>query len=121
MWSRLIQDGLDNQQEIFNSHKTRWDPKKYNPSGVSPNVAFTLWEDYGGAKNCPLPIPEDELELVAQLMEDLGNEELLCFVPRPFAKQCEEAFDSLELQVLDFTNVWMVFEALLPLVFENPA
>jgi len=121
LWSKLIQAGLDRQREVFNTHKTRRDPKKYNPSGISPNVAFTLWEDHGGAKNSLLPLPEEELELIAQLMEDIGGEELLEFVPHPFAERCEDAFDSLNLTVFDFTNVWTIFEALLPLVFEEPA
>jgi len=62
-------------------------------------------------------IPDEYIALIAQMMEDLGGEELLEFVPPQFAERCEEALESLGVTEVTFQNIWDVFQALLPLVF----
>lgn len=62
-------------------------------------------------------IPDEYLSLIAQLMEDLGGEELLEFVPLEFAERCQEVLESLGIIEVNFQNVWDIFQALLPLVF----
>ncbi|KIJ46755.1 hypothetical protein M422DRAFT_249480 [Sphaerobolus stellatus SS14] len=118
LWSRLVQKEITAWKERFNAHTPRKDPKKVNPSGVSPNIAFALCERYHGI-NCLRELTEEARKLVSDLKKELRAEELLRFVPPAFAERCEEALASLKIQTLAFTNVWSIFQAMLPLVFEE--
>lgn len=80
------------------------------PSGVSPHVAFTLPEKYGG-ENCLQPL---DITVVQGLMEDLGGEELVQFVSPEYAAHAEEIFNSLRVEELTTANIWNVFTAMLP-------
>lgn len=80
------------------------------PSGVSPHVAFTLPEKYGG-ENCLQPL---DIMVVQGLMEDLGGEELVQFVSPEYAAHAEEVFNTLGVEELTTANVWNVFTAMLP-------
>jgi hypothetical protein len=105
-------------KDRFNAHKTRRDPQKFNPSGVAPNIAFALYEKYNGI-NCLRNLTEDALELVHGLKKELAAEALLQFVPPAFEARCKQALASLNYAELAFTNVWLIFEDLLPIVFEE--
>ncbi|KIJ25003.1 hypothetical protein M422DRAFT_194010, partial [Sphaerobolus stellatus SS14] len=111
LWSVLIHKEINNWKDRFNAHTPRRDLKKVNPSGVSPNVAFTLYEKYGGINYA--------CKLIHDLKKHLGAEELLQFIPPAFAERCHQALASLNLNKLTFTNVLAVFRKLLPLVFEE--
>ena len=113
-----MQQEITAWKERFNAHTPRKDPMKVNPSGVSPNIAFALYERYHGI-NCLRKFTEEVCKLISNLGKKLGTEELLQFVPLAFAERCEEALDSLEIQALAFTDVWSIFQAMLPLVFEE--
>ncbi|KIJ38228.1 hypothetical protein M422DRAFT_176939 [Sphaerobolus stellatus SS14] len=118
LWSVLIQKEITEWKERLNAHKPRRDAQKFNPSGVALDVAFALYEKYNGI-NCLRKLTDAGLNMVQTLKQELGVEELLQFVPPPFATRCEQALASLNIEELSFTNVWTVFEELLPLVFEQ--
>ena len=110
LWPILIQQELNELQERLNSHPTRLDRNKHLPSGVSPNVAYTLYEEYD-AENCSQPV---DVDVVQKLMDDIDGEELIRFVSVEYAARAQEVFDSLNVPKLTFENVWEVFSAMLP-------
>lgn len=81
-----------------------------NPSGVSPNVCFSLCAKYGG-ENC---LQEVDVGVVHGLMTDLGGEELIEFVTPAYAHSAEEVYSTLHVAKLTFDNVWLVYSAMLP-------
>lgn len=112
LWPKLIQQELDEFRRTMNDHKVRTDRGKVLPSGVSPNVAYSLHKKYGG-ENC---LQEVDPELVRKLMVEIGGEALIQFVSPEYAARAQAAFDTLGLNVLTFDNVWHVFRSLLPLI-----
>lgn len=109
LWPKLIQQELDKFRRDMNDHKVRTDRKKILPSGVSPNVAFSLCEKYGG-ENCLQPV---EISVIHRLMEEVGGEQLIQFVMPDYAAIMQAAYDSLGLESLTFDNIWIVFRSLL--------
>ncbi|HEV7738599.1 MAG TPA: hypothetical protein VGO47_14660 [Chlamydiales bacterium] len=118
LWSALVQKEITEWKNRFNTHKPRRDPQKFNPSGVAPNIAYALYEKYGGI-NCLQTLTDEALELVRDLKKKLAAEQLLQFVPPAFHTRCEQAFASLEYDELSFINVWSVFHDIFPLIFEE--
>ena len=114
LWPILIQQELDELQERLNSHPTRLNRKKQLPSGVSPNVAYTLYQDYD-AEYC---LQHVDVDVVQKLMDDIGGEELTRFVSVEYAAHAQRVFDSLNVPKLTFENVWEVFSAMLPYLSE---
>jgi hypothetical protein len=112
LWPKLIQQELDQLRCRFNNHIVRKDRAKYHPSGISPKVAMALHADYGG-EQCLQPVPQ---ETVKEMMSQLGGETLLEFVTQEYATRAQQAYDSLKITNLSLTNVWYVFEAMLPLM-----
>ena len=110
LWPKLVQQEIDELQEHLNSHPTRLDHKKQLPSGVSPNVAFALYQEYD-AENC---LQHVDVEVVQKMMDDIGGEELICFVSVEYAARAQAIFDSLNVPKLAFENVWEVYSAMLP-------
>ncbi|KIJ26753.1 hypothetical protein M422DRAFT_272156 [Sphaerobolus stellatus SS14] len=51
LWSVLIQKEIKAWKNRFNAHKPRCDHQKFNPSGVAPNLAFSLYENNSGQKS----------------------------------------------------------------------
>ncbi|KIJ29102.1 hypothetical protein M422DRAFT_269523 [Sphaerobolus stellatus SS14] len=120
LWARIIQKEINLWKDQFNAHRTRKDPAKYNPSGVSLNVVFALYEQYGGM-DCLQKFTQDMLGQISELKEHIGGEELLQFVTPGFANICEVRLKSLKIPEMDFTlvNAWDIFNDLFPLVFEK--
>lgn len=92
----------------------RKDKEKPGPSGMSRNQAFSLPEEWGG-RDCLLKI--EDLSVIKKLKEELGGEELVSFSTPEFAARAQKAYDSLGINDLTFNNVWAIFTALLPVVF----
>jgi hypothetical protein len=115
LWPTLIQQELDILKERFNNHTVRFDKNKVLPSGVSPNIAYALHEDYGST-NCLQTV---DLNVVRALKEALGGEGLVRFVSEEFAAHCKDVFHSLHVSELTLQNVWSVFLSMLPLVFPH--
>ncbi|KAF9461875.1 hypothetical protein BDZ94DRAFT_791699 [Collybia nuda] len=114
LWPKLIQQELDEFRERANAHTTRFDREKQIPSGVSPDVAFALFEDYGG-EDCLQPV---DINVVQSLMEEIGGEDLIRFVSVEYADRAQNVYDTLGIQKLSFQNVWDVFSAMLPYFLE---
>jgi hypothetical protein len=120
LWSRLLQQELDDYVEFRNARKSRKDNKKAGPSGCSRNDIFSMPEAHN-LRNCLLPLTDDQLDIVREIKEELNHdgikcEELMMFTSAEFAARAEAAFLTLELKKLTFENVWHVFQTLLPLL-----
>lgn len=111
----MIQKELDTLKARFNNHVVRLDRSKLIPSGVAPSVALSLYEDYG-AENHLEPVDRD---IIHQLMEELGGEELIQFVTAEYSAKAQVIFDSLGIQDLTLQNIWHVFQAILPLMLSE--
>ncbi|KIJ41027.1 hypothetical protein M422DRAFT_172686 [Sphaerobolus stellatus SS14] len=116
LWSTLIQEKLDELKEEFNTHKICYDSKKVLPSGVSPNVAMALYEDWPHVEYCLQPV---DVNLIRKLKELIGGKDLVRFVSEGFATHCEGIFENLGFSEITFQNVWNVFSQMLPLLFEE--
>lgn len=91
------------------------DKKKPGPSGMSQNHAFSLPAEWGG-RDCILKI--DDLSVIKEMKEQLGGHDLVSFSTPEFAAHAQTAYDSLEIIELTQENVWSIFTAMLPLVFD---
>ncbi|KAG1802206.1 uncharacterized protein HD556DRAFT_1429779 [Suillus plorans] len=101
VWPKLIQQELNQLQEQFNNHRVRKDSSKKLPSDVSPNVAFVLHDKYQ-AENCLQAVDH---EVVRQLMESIGGEDLICFVSVEYENHAQTIFINLGFKELSFHNV----------------
>jgi hypothetical protein len=112
LWSTVIQKELNTLIVKFNDHKVRTDRTKLIPSGVAPNVAYSLHNAYGG-ENCLEAVDRDVID---GLMQELGGEDLIHFVPAAYEAKAIEVFESLNITDLTLQNVWDVFQSMLPLM-----
>ncbi|KAF8478327.1 hypothetical protein JB92DRAFT_2768728 [Gautieria morchelliformis] len=112
LWPKLIQQELDELRYRFNNHVVRTDRKKRNPSGISPNVAIAIPAEYGGM-NC---LQSVDVGLVRKLKQELGGEDLICFVDVKYAAWANIVFLSLNM-ILTMDNVWLVFQEMLILLY----
>jgi hypothetical protein len=113
LWPTLIQQELDTLKDQFNNHVVRKDRGKKLPSGVSPNIAYTLYKEYGG-ENCLQPIDPN---FVKSLMEGIGGEDLIRFVSVEYAAHAQAVFETLGFVALSFHNVWLIFSAMMPIMY----
>uniref|UniRef100_A0A8H8CM95 Integrase core domain-containing protein n=1 Tax=Psilocybe cubensis TaxID=181762 RepID=A0A8H8CM95_PSICU len=114
LWPRMLQCELDQFMEFQNGVRMRKDSKKAGPSGCSRNEAFLFPERWGGI-NCLQPV---DLDVVREIKEKMGGEELLSFVSAEFANEAQKAFDSLGFSDrLTLGNVWVIFGRMLPILF----
>jgi hypothetical protein len=87
----------------------KWKQRKQNdkvlPSGVSPNIAYTLYEKYGGVQCLQLV----DVQVVEEIMEVMKD---------AFGASCDEALGKLRITHNDLTmkNIWLVFAQMLPLI-----
>jgi hypothetical protein len=93
----------------MNYHTVRYDRSKKIPSGVSPDVAISLYTEYDG-ENCLQPV---DVDIVQQLMDGIGDD-VIRFVPAEYANRAQEVFSSLEVTKLSFENIWHVFNRMIP-------
>jgi hypothetical protein len=115
IWPPLIQKELDILRDQFNNHVVRQDRKKKLPSGVSPNVAIALHEQYG-AVNC---LQDVDVATVRELMEDIGGKDLIRFVSCDYAARAQATFDRLGLPSITLENTWTVFQTMLPYMIDQ--
>ena len=95
----------------MNNHVTRTDKAKVLPSGVSPQVAYSLCEQYGG-QNCLIPVDQ---EVVKALMDEIG-EDIVRFVSREYEERAKQVFASLNIPKLTKQNIWNTFQTMIPLM-----
>lgn len=110
LWPKLIQAELDEQKDLLNNHRVRFDRNKKLPSGVTPQVAYSL---HTGVEDL---LQRVDTNIIRGLMEELGGEGLIEFVPKEYTGWAQAVFDSLGIQTLAFSNVWVVFQAMLPMM-----
>ncbi|KAJ7501648.1 hypothetical protein B0H11DRAFT_1713461 [Mycena galericulata] len=117
LWSRILQAELDAAIAFRNMAPMRLQTDKPGPSGKnapSRNVAFSLYEDWGG-KDCLLPIPR---EAVQKMKADLGGDQLLEFNDdAEFVMRAKKVLESLQPVAMTLDNAWVLFRVMLPLVF----
>ena len=87
----MIQKELNELKDRFNNHIVRRDHSKLIPSGVAPNVIFSLHEQYSG-EDCLQPVDPG---VICRLMEQLGGKELIQFVSLAYASKAQAAFNKL--------------------------
>ena len=112
LWPKLLQKVVDEFVESRNAYRSRKDQQKAGPSGISSNVAFSLPHTWGG-RNCLLPV---DCDVIRQIKEAMGGDDVLSFVDRDYAAQAEIAYSSLGITDLNFGNVWNVFSAMLDIL-----
>jgi hypothetical protein len=108
----VIQKELNDLKDRFNNHTVRRDRNKLIPSGVAPSIAYSLCEQYGG-EGCLQPVDK---AVIRRLMEELGGEDLIRFVPVEYAEKAQSIFDTLGIKDLTLQNVWHIFKVMLPLI-----
>lgn len=106
----MIQAELESLKDRFNNHRVRTDKGKYLPSGVSPNIAFSLYHKYRGENG----LQHVDREVIAKLMEDIGGEDLIRFVSVDYAAHAQQIYNNLDFPKLSLSNIWDVFQAMLP-------
>jgi len=106
LWSKLLQQELNQFTEFRNGVRMRKDSQKAGPSGMSRNEAFTLYESWGGRDSIPDCTP------IQDLKEELGGKAILEFVTVEYAARCQTAYHNLGITQLSFQNVWTVFQDL---------
>ncbi|KAF9530863.1 hypothetical protein CPB83DRAFT_919742 [Crepidotus variabilis] len=109
LWSRLLQQELDQFVEFRNGARMRKDAQKAGPSGMSRNEAFSLYKTWGG-RDCLLPV---DCTPIKELKEELGGETLLQFVSDEYALRAESVLDNLGVAQVTMQNVWDVFQDML--------
>jgi len=114
LWPPLMQRELDRFRMEANNKRVRKQKNKALPSGVAPNLAYTLPEHFG-ASDCLQPVDtrvireilrEPELQEGKDLLNDWG-------VPDWFANEAEAALQTLHVKEITLHNVWIIFHALL--------
>ncbi|CAK5281247.1 unnamed protein product [Mycena citricolor] len=113
LWSRVTQKEVDAAVELRNSTRIRKQKNKNGPSGISRDMAYTLYEKWGG-KECKLPV---NVEYVRLLKERLGGEALLAFTSEEFTLRAQDTYTQLGLEDVTKENAWIVFGQMLPLLF----
>ena len=113
LWPPVIQKELDRFREMANSRRMRKQKNKILPSGVSPNLVYTLPERFG-AHDCLQPV---ECRVVQTILNDMQAEQdyLTNWSVTPtFAKRCKQLLPTAGIQVekISLETVWMAFNAL---------
>lgn len=85
------------------------------PSGVAPQIAYTLPDDFGG-QDCLQTV---DRATVHQLMEGIGGEELIRFVSLEYAAHAQSVFNMLALPPVTVQNVWAIFQAMMPQMYNQ--
>lgn len=97
-----------------NSFKSRKDPNKAGPSGMSRDVAFALPHKWGG-QNLLLPV---DVTVIKEIKEFMGGDQILEFVTAEYSTRIQGIYDELGVQNLNFDNVWEVFRSILTRIEE---
>ncbi|KAG8894760.1 hypothetical protein FRB99_001007 [Tulasnella sp. 403] len=114
LWAIVIQKELEKLRVHFNDRRTRYQKKKAGPSGVAPSIAYALPGRFGG-QQCLIPV---DIPFVKQMMEELGGEDLIRFVPASYEEKATTALASLGLttEALNLQNIWDVFSEVVTVV-----
>ena len=111
LWAKLLRQELAASIAFRNGAPVRRQKEKDGFSGMSRAEAFTLPERWGG-RNCLLPLRPDQVDVVKEIMEAMGGEELIQFNSKEYRIRAQQAYDTLTISKLSFQNVWHVFRAM---------
>ncbi|KAH9921377.1 hypothetical protein B0H21DRAFT_701632 [Amylocystis lapponica] len=114
LWPVLLRRELQNFMDFRNGARMRKDNAKPGPSAMSRNEAFSLPEQWGG-RNCLLAV---DVAVIREIKDVMGGDNILEFVSAEFSARAQAAFDTLNVANITFENVWHVFSAMYPLVFD---
>ncbi|KAF9487145.1 hypothetical protein BDN71DRAFT_1405132, partial [Pleurotus eryngii] len=110
LWPKLLQQELDYWCSRQNVHKIRFDKEKKLPSGDSPNTFMADYPKYHG-EWCLQAVDK---ETIAKLMDALGGEDLVKFIPDKEFNQAQEIYNGLGAPKLTYDNIWNVYMSMLP-------
>ncbi|KAJ3813801.1 hypothetical protein F5876DRAFT_34263 [Lentinula aff. lateritia] len=111
LWPRIVQHHLENFKEDFNSNKTRYQPNKVLPSGVSPEIVFDFPDRYGlHYMGCQV-----EQEAVTALRDGLprSQKEVYSWVSEDFDHLAQEAYIAIGCPKLECDQGWAIFNKIL--------
>jgi len=112
LWPPLIQKELNRFVESANNRRVRKQRDKLLPSGVSPNTAYVLPENFN-AVDCLQQIDGNLIDGILQEFEEGRKSVEDWGVPADFAACAQEAFERLRSPEVTLSNVWIIFAALL--------
>jgi hypothetical protein len=106
-----MQRELDKFREEANSRRVRKQRDKALPSGVSPNVAYTFPEKFGG-ENCLQLV---DIQLVEGILNDMQKEKEVLSdwgVPLEFRMRAQEVYEYHGSPDVTMETVWLIFSAM---------
>ena|ERR1700753_90945 len=112
LWPPLLQKELDDFCVLANNRRMRKQKEKLLPSGVTPNKAYSLPEDFGGT-DCLQPV---DLGIIQEILDDMRPEhEVLTDwgVSPEFAERAEAILRRLKIKEVTLTTVWVIFASIL--------
>lgn len=59
-----------------------------------------------------------DVEVICEIKRAIGGESLLEFTTVEFPECCQAAYDTLNIQKLTLENVWHLFRAMLPILYD---
>jgi len=112
LWPPLMQRELDKFCFSANNRQMRKQRDKLLPSGVTPNVAHTLPERFGG-EDCLQPVDRQVIQEIMDEMRENYDALTDWGVPPEFAARAAAACDRLQVHEVTLMNVWVVFSSIL--------
>ncbi|KAJ2935155.1 hypothetical protein H1R20_g1901, partial [Candolleomyces eurysporus] len=110
LWSKFIQEQLDDFRAKMNAHRPRVNKDQLLPSGLSPNECMERYVQLG-AEWC---LQHVDLELVRCLREELGGEQLIYFNTLEYRTVAQRVFDSLSIGRISGNSIWGIYQEMLP-------
>ncbi|KAJ7115426.1 hypothetical protein C8R44DRAFT_928484 [Mycena epipterygia] len=112
LWVPLIQDGLDNFREYWNTHKLQKSKGKKNAYGSSPqNMLINPKSVIATARDCSIKVNP---ETVQRLRETYGGEEArdtaFRFISREFQAEADGIYVDLGCPEIILPTAWNVFQ-----------
>ncbi|KAJ2936126.1 hypothetical protein H1R20_g967, partial [Candolleomyces eurysporus] len=116
LWSGYIQEELDKFRVKMNAHKPRVNHNQRLPTAISPNIAMETYR----TQNAEWCLEPTNLELVRQLREQLGGDQLIRFNSPGYGQLAQSVLTSLNLSIRMVTgvNIWTVYQKMLPQMME---
>src|ERR1700749_4573448 len=104
LWPPLMQKELDRFRKSANSRKVQKQKDKVLPSGVSPNIAYTLPEKYNG-EECLQPVDVDLIDAILADMQPQKDALSDWGVPEEFDRRAQDAFDRLPIREVTLQTI----------------
>ncbi|KAF7345210.1 hypothetical protein MSAN_01897500 [Mycena sanguinolenta] len=114
LWSKIVQNAVNQFLRYWNTHKTRKQSNKYLPSGVAPEEVFMHPENFG-LRHAGIPV---DLNAIRELRNTLPKSREECFrwVPLEFDSRAAAAYKSLGSPELTISAGWTIYSRILALL-----